>query len=92
MKYSLLVALSLNSGFAYSATEQMPTCASLNEKTLYAVHDQDGNWGQPNCAGVDKVEKSYVAENVVLEIKWSDSSKPCLVLKGEYLWDCEEVG
>ena len=41
MKYSLLAALLLNSGLAYSATEQLPTCASLDQKTLYAVRDRE---------------------------------------------------
>jgi hypothetical protein len=92
MKYSLLAALLLNSGLAYSATEQLPTCASLHQKTLYAVHDRDGNWGQANCWGGDEVEQSYVVENVVLEIRWEDSSRRCVVLKGEYLWSCKEEG
>ena len=90
MKYSLLAALLLNSGLAYSATEQTPTCASLNQKTLHAVHEWDENWGQANCWGGDLVDRSYVSENKILEVKWKDGTMRCVVLKGEYLWNCQE--
>ena len=87
MKYSLLAALLLNSGLAYSATEEIPTCASLNQKTLQAVRDSENSWGQVNCLGSD-VYQMYVEQNMVLEIKWDNSSKRCVVLKGEYVWKC----
>ena len=87
MKYSLLAALLLNSGLAYSATEEIPTCASLDQKTLHAVRDTENSWGQVSCLGSD-VAQMYVEQNMVLEIKWDNSSKRCLVLKGEYVWKC----
>ena len=88
MKYSLLAALLLLSGLAHSAPIDTPTCASLNKKTLYSAPDWDGNWGRANCWGGDVVDRSYVNENKTMKVKWNGSTRLCVVLKGEYLWDC----
>ena len=88
MKYSLLAALLLLSSVAHSTPREIPTCASLNQKTLYNVRSWGGNWGQADCWGGDLVGRSYVSRNKIMEVKWTDSTRLCVVLKGEYLWDC----
>lgn len=88
MKYSLLAALLLNSGLAYSASEDVPTCASLNQKTLYGFRDTERGWGEVRCPGGD-VSHMYVEQDVVVQIKWDNGSKRCVVLRGEYVWKCK---
>ena len=85
MKYSLLAALLLLSSVAHSTPREIPTCASLNQKTLYNVRSWGGNWGQADCWGGDLVGRSYVSRNKTMEVKWNDSRRLCVVLKGEYL-------
>ena len=88
MKYSVLVALLLFFSVADSTPGELPTCTSLNQKTLYNVRSWGGHWGQANCWGGDLIGRSYVRRNKIMEVKWNDSTRLCVVLKGEYLWDC----
>jgi hypothetical protein len=73
---------------AQSSNGSVPACQNLGQGTLFNVQSWSGNWGRPDCRGVDEVVNSYVGRSHIIEVEWRNSSRKCVVLKGEYLWSC----